>query len=131
MIKRLVFDILTVSSSHHFISDYKVKKNKKLLGLSDKAAYRIIVSGHFNKNHEANFAGFSFVYKYDNFNCPHTGMQGIVMDQAMLHGILIKIRDLGLPVILVCYLNPDSQKDQVGLLCLNKKVVDKFKKSCL
>jgi len=37
-----------------------------------------------------------------------TLIAGPVTDQAALHGLLAKIRDLGLPLLSVCYLGPDQ-----------------------
>jgi len=36
-----------------------------------------------------------------------TTIAGPVRDQAALHGLLIKVRDLGLPLIAVCRIGPD------------------------
>ena len=45
----------------------------------------------------------------------HTVLKGDVADQAALHGLLARIRDLGLPILLVARLHPaecqQSQKE--------------------
>jgi hypothetical protein len=38
----------------------------------------------------------------------HTLISGPVADQAALHGLLAKVRDLGLPLLSVSYLGPDE-----------------------
>ena len=39
----------------------------------------------------------------------HTILDGEVADQAALHGLLARIRDLGIPILLVARLHPDER----------------------
>lgn len=39
-----------------------------------------------------------------------TVLTGNVADQAALHGLLARIRDLGIPILLVACLHPDTNK---------------------
>lgn len=59
------------------------------------AVYRITVRGNLEDKWSAWFEGFS-INPYGNKD---TVMSGVVADQAALHGLLAKIRDLGLPLL--------------------------------
>ncbi|MEO0377328.1 MAG: hypothetical protein AAF329_22530 [Cyanobacteria bacterium P01_A01_bin.17] len=59
--------------------------------------YEICVKGHLVSHWSHWFEGFSIALK-DN---GETLLSGPVVDQAALYGVLIKIRDLGLPLISV------------------------------
>ena len=58
--------------------------------------YEIRVAGHINKRWVARFEGLSIGFEPDG----ETVMSG-ELDQAALHGILIRIRDLGIKLISV------------------------------
>ena len=57
-----------------------------------KDIYQIIVSGHLDIKWKDWFDGFDISHQSNNETC----MVGQVADQAALHGLLAKIRDLGL-----------------------------------
>ena len=57
-----------------------------------KEIYQIIVSGHLDYKWKDWFDGFEISHQENNETC----MVGPVADQAALHGLLAKIRDLGL-----------------------------------
>jgi hypothetical protein len=59
--------------------------------------YLITVRGHLEDHWSAWFDGLTITHR-DNGEAL---LAGPVMDQAALHGLLIKIRDLGLPLIAV------------------------------
>jgi len=54
--------------------------------------YQIVVSGHLDKKWKDWFDGFTIKHQANNETC----LTGPVADQAALHGLLAKIRDLGL-----------------------------------
>lgn len=58
------------------------------------AQYRIRVASHLNPAWSERFAGMSLSYDAND-----TLLQGAVLDQAALHGLLSQIRDLGLTLI--------------------------------
>ena len=60
------------------------------------APYQIRVSGHLSANWDARFEGLSIRHEPDG----DTILSGD-LDQAALHGVLVKIRDLGLILISV------------------------------
>jgi hypothetical protein len=59
--------------------------------------YEIRVKGHLNSRWTAWFDGLSLTTESDGT----TIIQGPVADQAALHGLLQKVRDVGLPLISV------------------------------
>jgi hypothetical protein len=59
--------------------------------------YDIRIKGHLNPRWAAWFEGLSFTYASDGT----TILSGPVVDQAALHGVLRKVRDLGLPLVSV------------------------------
>ncbi len=70
--------------------------SKKLCGQH----YQIVVKGHLESRWSQWFEGMDI----QNLPGGEAVLSGVVADQAMLHGLLIKIRDLGLPLISVQHL---------------------------
>jgi hypothetical protein len=68
-----------------------------------KTAYRIRVEGNLDAQWSDWFDGFTITPQADG----ETLLTGEVSDQADLHGILAKIRDLNLSLLLVQRTNPD------------------------
>jgi hypothetical protein len=66
------------------------------------AAYQIRVKGHLGVEWADWFEGLCITLE-DNGD---TLLTGSVNDQAALHGLLKKVRDLGLPLVSVCPLEP-------------------------
>ena len=62
-----------------------------------QAVYRIRVKGNLDQGWSEWFEGFSIVPEGDD----ETLLIGNVMDQAALHSLLARIRDLGLPLLSV------------------------------
>ncbi len=62
--------------------------------------YEIRIKGHLGERWAARFGGMAFTLEENG----HTVLTGIVADQAALHGLLRKVRDLGMPLISVIYL---------------------------
>jgi hypothetical protein len=71
----------------------------KDFGLCQPGKYRITVSGHLDSDRASWFSGLALTNEYTEEGTPVTVMTGEVRDQAMLHGLLAAIRDLGLPLI--------------------------------
>ena len=61
-----------------------------------KGITRIKVQGHIDKTRKDWFEGMEIIYEGDN-----TILLGNILDEAFLHGILNKIRDLNLKLISV------------------------------
>ncbi|MGB3412536.1 MAG: hypothetical protein WBA45_15215 [Microthrixaceae bacterium] len=66
--------------------------------------YEIRVAGHLGSRWEAWFEGLELVNEADGT----TVMSGPVVDQAALHGLLAKLRDLGIPLVSVTRLPADG-----------------------
>lgn len=64
--------------------------------------YQIKVAGHLDFAWSDWFEQLTLAHEPDG--C--TTLTGRIVDQAALHGVLIKIRDLGLPLISVLQINP-------------------------
>jgi hypothetical protein len=70
----------------------------------DGTGYEIRVRGHLNGRWMARFDGLSMRLEADGT----TVISGPVLDQAALHGLLQRIRDLGLPLVSVVRNEPDQ-----------------------
>lgn len=60
-------------------------------------AYRLRVAGHLDQHWSAWFGGLALVRDSDGTST----LSGVVVDQAALHGLLAKIRDLGVTLLSV------------------------------
>ena len=69
--------------------------------------YRIRLAGRLSRRREQWFDGMSISH-----DAGQTIITGPVVDQAALHGLLRKVRDLGLPLLAVNRLTPDGAADQ-------------------
>lgn len=78
-----------------------VNKCLNRLGLCQPANYQIEVVGHLESQKATWFKCLTLANEYSEDGTPITVMVGEVLDQAMLHGLLAKIRDLGLPLLAV------------------------------
>ncbi len=79
------------------------------LTLYQPASYQIEVIGHLNVKKATWFEGLTLANEYGEDGDPITIMTGEVLDQAMLHGLLIKIRDLGLPLLSINRVKSNKQ----------------------
>ena len=71
------------------------------LGLCQPANYQIEVVGHLKSQKATWFRNLTLANEYGEDGTPITVMVGKILDQTMLHGLLAKIRDLGLPLLAV------------------------------
>ncbi|MDN4645898.1 hypothetical protein [Arthrobacter sp. PsM3] len=69
--------------------------------------YRLRVKGHLDDHWSAWFGDLALARESDGT----TSLSGPVPDQAALHGLLTKIRDLG---ILLISVEPTDEMDQIG-----------------
>jgi hypothetical protein len=83
--------------------------------------YEIRIKGHLDARWAAWFDGLSFTHESDGTTVIH----GSVVDQAALHGVLTRVRDLGLPLIAVTQIHrnqangPDVNADTDHNRCGN------------
>ena len=71
------------------------------LTIDQTATYQIKVQGRLNENWSNWFDGFTVAAAETAGGPTLTTLTGRVADQAALHGLLNRIRDLGLPLLLV------------------------------
>ena len=67
------------------------------------ARYEIRIEGHLDARWAAWFDGLSLTHGTNGTTVIH----GRVVDQAALHGLLQKVRDIGLPLVSVIQLGPE------------------------
>ena len=65
--------------------------------------YEIRVKGHLGPRWAARFEGMTLTCDGDGTTVIH----GPVVDQAALHGLLARVRDLGIPLLSVARVEPD------------------------
>jgi hypothetical protein len=66
--------------------------------------YEIRLQGHVDSRWAAWFDGLTLTHASDGTTLIH----GPVVDQAALHGLLQKVRDMGLPLVSVTQVDPDQ-----------------------
>jgi hypothetical protein len=71
--------------------------------LGPTAVYRIRIKGHLGGQWTDWFAGLAITLDESG----DTLLTGPVVDQAALHGLLRKVRDLGMPLVSVSPVEPD------------------------
>ena len=76
--------------------------------LPENTVYELKLKGHLSNQWADRFEGFQFTHEEDGT----TTMVGLVIDQAALHGLLKRIRDLGLPLLSINQLDKDVSVDQ-------------------
>jgi hypothetical protein len=63
--------------------------------------YRLRVDGHLDNHWAPWFDGMNLIHEDDGT----TSLTGVIADQAQLHGLLIKIRDLGVTLLSVAVID--------------------------
>ena len=66
--------------------------------------YEILLAGHLDAHWAAWFDGLAVSHEDDGT----TAIRGPVADQAALHGLLQRVRDLGLPLVSVTHVEADQ-----------------------
>ena len=89
---------------------YKVMSNKlePKPTPSQPEVYQIRLKGHLGSQWADWFDGLTITLEENG----DTLLTGPVIDQAALHGLLKKIRDLGMPLVSVNFVNPGRAKTQ-------------------
>ena len=82
-----------------------MKELKQKLTLDRPATYQIKMPSHLDEIWSDWAGGMTITVEREGDGWPVTVLTGI-MDQAALHGIVARIRDLGLPLILVELVSP-------------------------
>ena len=73
--------------------------------------YEIRLKGHLDQHWSDWFGGLEITYDSDD----NTVLHGPLVDQAALHGVLNKVRDLGVPLLAVCRVAVNGSQDDQGL----------------
>jgi hypothetical protein len=73
-------------------------------GCSDSQRYEIRLQGHLDSRWADRLDGLAFALESDGT----TTLTGLLADQAALHGLLTRIRDLGLPIVSIRRLSPEE-----------------------
>jgi hypothetical protein len=76
----------------------------------DAGLYEIRLKGHLDARWAAWFDGLSLIQDNDGI----TTIRGTVVDQAALHGLLQKVRDIGLPLLSVTRADPANPLNHQG-----------------
>jgi hypothetical protein len=71
---------------------------------SEPGLYEIRIRGHLDSRWAERFGGMTITLEEDG----GTLLSGPVVDQAALHGLLRKVRDLGIPLLSVNRVEPDQ-----------------------
>ena len=75
-------------------------------GLGDTAGYEIRTRGRVTERWSDWFDGMDLVHEPDGT----TVIRCSALDQAALHGVLAKVRDLGLPLISVTFIDRSPER---------------------
>lgn len=78
---------------------------------SDQANYEIRVKGHLGERWSLAFEALELRADYSSDGSPITVLSGPIVDQSALYGLVARIRDLGLTLILVKRLGTESDKE--------------------
>jgi hypothetical protein len=73
----------------------------------DVAPYEIRIEGHLDQRWADWLEGLTVRHESDGT----TTLTGPLADQSALHGVLIRIRDLALPIVSVRRLSPDPESE--------------------
>ena len=74
----------------------------------ESGLYEIRLKGHLNNRWADWFEGLTITLEDQG----DTLLTGLVVDQAALHGLLKRVRDLGMPLLSVNFVNPGQANSQ-------------------
>ena len=83
------------------------------LTLDQPATYEIKVPGHFDESWSDWVGGMTITVEHESNKAPVTTLTGTVADQAALQGVLRRLYSLGLPLISVNWIRPDSEIQRI------------------
>ena len=89
------------------------RKNKQIPALDQTSIFQIRIKGHLGHQWTDWFDGMAITLEDDG----NTLLTGPVADQATLHGLIKKVRDLGMPLISI----DSGFPDRVDILDNKKK----------
>lgn len=80
---------------HHARSPHDVRTAHHVGSYVRPVQYEIVVDGHLSSRWVAWFDGFAITCELDGTSV----LRGVVADQAALHGLIQRLRDVGIPLI--------------------------------
>jgi hypothetical protein len=89
-----------------------------------RTVYQFRIKGHFGQQWMNRFEGLTVTLEEDG----NTVLSGTVVDQSALHGILKKIRDLGMPLLAVNQVEPKHVEMKISTNSVKKKRSKRRKK---
>ena len=81
--------------------------NQKRSDKDQKEVYQIVLKGHLDSTWSDWFGGLTIALLENG----ETILSGPVVDQAALHGVLMKIRDLGLPLLSLARIEANKENE--------------------
>ena len=94
-------------TGHKRYRDMRNKFNPKT-DANKPTVYKIRIKGHLDLEWSDWFEGLTITLEEDG----NTLLTGPVLDQAALHGLLKKVRDLGMPLVSVNFVSPGQARPQ-------------------
>jgi len=70
-------------------------------GTAGRPIYEVHLLGHLDRTWSTAFPSLHMEHRTDPTGDPLTILRGPITDEAELHGVLTRIRDLGIPLLLV------------------------------
>jgi hypothetical protein len=92
------------------------KHNNSAQDADQPRVYQIRIKGHLSPQWADWFEGLTITLEEDG----NTLLTGTVVDQAALHGLLKKVRDLGTPLLSVNHVNPNQANAPIVILELGE-----------
>ncbi len=68
---------------------------------SGRPTYEVHLRGHLDRSWATTFPELAMEHRFDPDGSPLTVLRGPITDEAELHGVLARIRDVGIPLLLV------------------------------
>jgi len=76
--------------------------------------YEIKAKGHLDEAWSSWFEDMAITTGFDEDGNPVTTFTGLIVDQAALHGVIAKIRDIHMPLISVNQVDMDSKDEPLA-----------------
>jgi hypothetical protein len=84
-----------------------MQSNRQRLDVDAPAAYRIEVQGRLDESWSSWFDDMAITIESGDGGTIVTVLSGTVADQVALHGVLARVRDLGLPLLSVQHIKQE------------------------
>ena len=88
------------------MNEAKKGKQDHYIDVGQSCIYQIKIQGRLSKGMLRQFDDMTITMESDRASNPITTLTGQVADQSALHGLVARIRDYGLPLLLVQLVSP-------------------------